>query len=152
MKLNVNASYIYSELTMSDSEYERRVLAARDGESIDKERELQGQSPYLINAGFDYDNDDVGFQAGLFYNVQGKALEVVGTGIIPDVYSKPFHSLNFTINKKFGENKKSSIDFKINNILGADRESLYESYQADDLIYSQRKPGTEFSLGYNYTF
>lgn len=152
LKLNINASYIYSELTMSDSEYNRRVLAARDGESIDKERELQGQSPYLINAGFDYDNENAGFQAGLFYNVQGKALEVVGTGVIPDVYSKPFHSLNFTINKKFGENKRSTIDLKINNILGSDRESVYESYQANDLIYSQRQPGTEFSLGYSYSF
>lgn len=152
LRLNINASYIYSELTMSDSEYDRRVLAAREGESIDQKRELQGQSPYLINAGFDYDNDKAGFQAGLFYNVQGKALEVVGTGIIPDVYSQPFHSLNVTFNKKFGDNKNSSVDLKISNILGADRESLYESYKADDLIYSQRKPGTEFSIGYSYTF
>ncbi|WP_418512968.1 TonB-dependent receptor domain-containing protein [Corallibacter sp.] len=152
LKLNLNVSYIYSELTMSDIEYERRLLAARTGESIDDKRELQGQSPYLINAGFDYDNEDIGFQAGLFYNVQGKSLEVVGSGIVPDVYSQPFHSLNLTINKKFGKEKKSSIDLKINNILGDERESLYESFRASDLIFSQRNPGTEFSLGYSYKF
>ncbi|RSK39719.1 TonB-dependent receptor [Mangrovimonas spongiae] len=153
LRLNVNASYIYSELSMSDSEYDRRVLAARDGETIDRKRELQGQSPYLINAGFDYDNDDMGLQAGLFYNVQGESLEVVGTGQIPDVYTKPFHSLNFTFSKKLGENKKSSIDLKINNILGDERESLYDSYKASqELIYTQRKIGTEFSIGYSYSF
>ncbi|MCB0457542.1 MAG: TonB-dependent receptor [Flavobacteriaceae bacterium] len=152
LKFNVNASYIYSELTMSDSEFNRRVLAARNGESVDRKRELQGQSPFLINAGLDYDNDEKGLQAGLFYNVQGKALEVVGTGIIPDVYSQPFHSLNFTFGKKFGEKRRSAIDLKITNILGDDRESLYEAYQATDLIYSLRTPGTEFSLGYKFTF
>lgn len=152
LKLNLNASYIKSELTMSDSEYDRRVLAARNGETVDRKRELQGQSPYLINVGFDYDLEDKGFQTGLYYNVQGKALEVVGTGVIPDVYSQPFHSLNFTLNKKFGANKRSAIDLKITNILGDDRESLYEAFRASDLIYSRRSPGTEFSLGYKYSF
>ncbi|GGG34696.1 TonB-dependent receptor [Bizionia arctica] len=152
LKLNINASYIYSEVTMSESEYERRVLAARTGQTIDRKRELQGQSPYLINVGFDYSTEESGFQAGLFYNVQGKSLEVVGTGIIPDVYSQPFNSLNLTLNKKFGENKNSSVNLKISNILGEDRESLYEAYDASPLIYSQRKIGTEFSIGYSLSF
>ena len=152
LKLNLNASYIYSELTMSDSEYERRTLAARNGETVDRKRELQGQSPYLINLGLDYDDDEKGFQAGIFYNVQGKALEVVGTGIIPDVYAQPFNSLNFTIGKKFGENKRSALDLKVSNILGDDRESLYESFRSDNLTYSLRSPGTEFSIGYKYSF
>jgi outer membrane receptor protein involved in Fe transport len=152
LKLNINASYIYSEVTMSESEYERRVLAARDGQTIDKKRELQGQSPYLINIGFDYNTEESGFQAGIFYNVQGEALQVVGTGIVPDVYTQPFNSLNLTLNKKFGTDKRSSLDLKISNILGQDRESLYESYEAEPLIYTQRQPGTEFSLGYSYSF
>ena len=36
---------------MSDAEFEGRQLAARDGETIDRERDLQGQAPYLINVG-----------------------------------------------------------------------------------------------------
>lgn len=152
LKLNINASYIYSELTMSDSEYDRRVLAARSGETIDRKRELQGQSPYLINAGFDFDNDEKGLQIGLFYNVQGKSLEVVGTGQIPDVYAQPYHGLNLTFNKKFGEKQRSSLDLKVTNILGDERESFYQSFKANDLIYSQRKPGREISIGYSFTF
>ena len=86
---------------MFDDEYNRRVNAARVGENIDRERDLQGQSPYLINAGLDYNNNDKGLRAGMFFNVQGRTLEVVGTGIVPDVYTKPFESLNFTFNKFF---------------------------------------------------
>lgn len=152
LKINANVSYIKSELTMSDAEYNSRVLAARDGESIDKKRDLQGQAPYLINVGLDYSNKDKGLQAGLYYNVQGETLEVVGIGLVPDVYTKPFNSLNFTFNKSFGENKNSTIDFKVTNILNDTRQSDFVSYKTSDQLYSLREPGTEFSLGYSYKF
>ena len=152
LQFNVNASIIKSELTMSIAEFDSRTLAARDGETVDRKRDLQGQSPYLINAGLNYTNDDKGLQTGLFFNVQGETLEVVGTGIVPDVFTKPFQSLNFTLNKAFGKSKNSSIDFKVKNILGSKRESVYQSFKAQDQIYSLRVPGTEISLGYNYKF
>jgi len=152
LRLTTNVSIMDSDLKMTDKEYGTRLAAARNGENIKDSRNMQGQAPYLINAGLDYGNDDKGFRAGIFYNVQGKTLEVVGTGYVTDVYSKPFHSLNFTLNKAFGEDKKSAIDFKVSNILGSDRESVYESYQAADQVYQLRSPGTEISLGYSYKF
>jgi len=152
LKLNANVSVIKSELTMSEAEYNSRTLAARVGETVDNKRDLQGQSPFLINVGLDYANDNIGLQSGLFYNVQGKTLEVVGTGIVPDVYTLPYNSLNFTLNKAFGKIKNSAIDLKVTNILGDKKESNYESFQAMDQLYSLRNPGTEFSLGYTYKF
>ena len=152
LKFNINASYIKSELSMNIDEYNRRVLAARDGESIDSTRELQGQSPYLINSGLNYINTELGLQTGLFFNVQGKTLEVVGTGIVPDVYTKPFRSLNFTFNKSFGEDKKSTIDVKVSNIFDSKRESVYESYNTSAKTFSMYQPGTEISVGYSYKF
>lgn len=152
LKFKANASLIESELEMAETEYQRRLLAARDGQTIDRRRQLQGQSPFLLNLGFDYSNDSLGLRSGLFYNVQGKALEVVGTGIVPDVYTQPFNSLNFTLNKEFGVNKKSSIDLKLTNILGDKRESDYESFNTNNQTFSLRNPGTEISLGYSYKF
>ena len=137
---------------MAETEFIRRQLAARDGQTIDRKRQLQGQSPFLLNIGFDYSNDSIGLRSGLFYNVQGKALEVVGTGIVPDVYTQPFNSLNLTLNKEFGASKKSSIDLKITNLLGDKRESDYESFNTDNQTFSLRDPGTEISLGYSYKF
>ena len=122
---------------MFEDEYNRRVNAARDGESIEKSRELQGQSPYLINAGFNYTDSEIGLQTGLFFNVQGETLEVVGTGIVPDVYTVPFNSLNFTFNKKLGEEKKSTVDIKVSNILNSKRKSVYQSYKASDKTFTQ---------------
>ncbi|RLJ65601.1 TonB-dependent receptor [Lacinutrix venerupis] len=151
-KFNANVSVISSKSQMTEQEYNRRLGNARTGETIDDTRDLQGQSPYLINAGLDYNNSDKGFRAGLFYNVQGSTLEVVGTGDIPDVYTKPFNSFNFTLNKTFGKDGRSAIDFKVNNILGDERESLYESFGAEDQIFSLRNPGRELSLSYSYKF
>lgn len=152
LKFNINASYIESDLTMFEDEYNRRVNAARDGESIEKSRELQGQSPYLINAGLNYSDSEIGLQTGIFFNVQGETLEVVGTGIVPDVYTVPFNSLNFTFNKKLGEEKKSTVDIKVSNILNSKRKSVYQSYKASDKTFTQFNPGTEFSIGYSYNF
>ena len=152
LKFSINASVTESELTMSDGEFNSRAASARDGQTIDRKRNLQGQSPFLINTSLNYTNDALGLQTGLFFNMQGETLEVVGLGGIPDVYTLPFESLNFTFNKAFGENKKSAIDIKVSNILGAEKESVFQSFNAQDRVFSLRQPGTEFSIGYSYKF
>ncbi|KJD35203.1 TonB-dependent receptor [Tamlana sedimentorum] len=154
LKLTANASYTQSELEMSEFEYQLRTAEGtlKTGESVDRIRDLQGMSPYLINVGLDYDFVDKDIRAGLFYNVQGKTLEIVGTGFFPDIYTQPFHSLNFTSNFTLGEKKRSSISLKVNNILGEERESHYESFNAQNQVFSLRQPGTEFSLGYSLKF
>ena len=153
--LILNASVIESRQEMdktTNGEYESKLLNLRDGETMDDTRDLQGQSPYLVNAGFNYSNDAKGIQTGLFYNVQGKSLEIVGIGAIPDVYTMPFNSLNFTFSKAFGEKQQSSIGFKAENLLNNEVESHYQSYHANDQIFSKKHTGTAFSLSYAYKF
>jgi outer membrane receptor protein involved in Fe transport len=152
LKFNANVSIIKSELTMSSDEIEGRQASARDGETIESVRQLQGQAPFLINFGLDYNNKVLGLQTGLFYNVQGRTLEIVGIKEVADVYTKPFNSLNFTLNKTFGASKNAAIDLKVSNILGSSRLSEFESFGAQDQIFTLRDPGTTFSLGYTYKF
>lgn len=152
LSFNMNFSLIESELEMGEDELEARRLSLREGEELEDTRELQGQSPYLINMGLNYGNEDNGWQAGLFYNIQGETLEVVGTGDVPDVYTMPFHSLNFNMSKSFGKNSSSNINFGIKNILDDDAESHYQSYKAEDQIFTKLTPGRGFTLGYAYKF
>lgn len=151
LSVNMNFSLINSELEMGEAELEARRLSLRDGEKLEDTRELQGQSPYLINFGLNYANDN-GWQTNLYYNVQGKTLEVVGSGSVPDAYTMPFHSLDFILNKSFGKDKNSTINFSIKNILNDDKEIRYQSYKADDQIFTKFTPGIGFSLGYSYNF
>jgi outer membrane receptor protein involved in Fe transport len=152
LNFSMNVSLIKSELEMSEEELEARRLSLRDGEKLEDTRELQGQSPYLVNLGFSYGDDDNGWQAGLFYNMQGETLEVVGTGDVPDVYTMPFHSLNFNLTKSFGKELNSSINFGIKNILDDELESKYQSFKAQDQIFSRLNPGRGITLGYAYKF
>ena len=152
ISLNINASFINSKLSFSESEYNLRQNMLRAGETLDNYRTLQGQAPFLVNTGLNYSNSNKGLQTGLFYNIQGKTLEIVGTGFLPDVYTMPFHSLNFNFNKEIGKNRRSSLNFKINNILNDSLESKFESFSTESLNFSLRNPGRLFSFGYNYKF
>lgn len=155
LSLNVNVSIIDSKIEMAkgeNQEYDSRQTFARDGETIDETRQLQGQSPFLVNAGLNYNNRNIGLETGVFYNVQGKTLEVVGFGQNPDVFTQPFNSLNFNFSKTFGQEQNSKITLKVNNILNDTRESLYDSFGAAKQNFSYREIGTAFSLGYSLNF
>ena len=151
LSANINASIIESNQKYGEAERNLRSLAIRDGETISGSRELQGQSPYLINTSIDYRNDN-GTRAGLYFNMQGKTLEVVGNGINPDIYTQPFESLNFTFSKSFGINNKRSINLKVENLLGSEKESFAESFNATNKVFSYADPGIKFSLGYSINF
>ena len=147
-----NVTITKSTIKMNDAEYTARKGEERVGEEISDERDMAGQAPYIINAGFSFQDPDTGFDAGLFYNVQGKTLIIVGNGRYSDIYSQPFNSLNFNLNKSFGAEKKSTVSFKVTNILNDVREEAYSSYQAQDQYYERYSPGTSFSVGLKYAF
>lgn len=147
-----NLTVVRSRIDMTDAEFNARENNKRTGEDVENEREMAGQAPYVINFGITYNNYEKGIRSGLFYNIKGPTLIIVGTGFVPDIYQQPFHNLNFGFSKQLGEEKKTTIDFNIDNILGDVRESFFESYEAEDQIYTQFSPGTSLSLGVSYKF
>ena len=152
LSFSTNVTVVYSQINMTDVELTAREAYEKEGENIKSTRAMAGQAPYIINAGLQYDDTKKDLSVGLFYNVKGPTLEVVGGGIFPDVYAQQFHSLNLTLSKSFGKDGRSSINVKASNILNDVRESFYVGYQAQDAIFSQFTPGTAFSIGYSYRF
>lgn len=149
--LNGNLTMVKSSIDMTDTEFDARKVFEKDRETIDKTREMAGQAPYIINAGFTYENVDIGFDWGLFYNVKGPTLILVGGGLTPDVYSEPLHALNFNLNKTIGKEKRATINFGVNNILNDVREEFFTGFNAADQYYSRMGPGTSYSLGLKYS-
>ncbi|VAW23863.1 TonB-dependent receptor [hydrothermal vent metagenome] len=153
---NVNLTYTKSQIELSNTEYTSRVYNARTGQSFGKYRDMAGQAPYIINSGVAYDGGETGFwkglEAGLYYNVQGQTLQYVGIADRPDIYSVPFHSLNFNANKSFGRDGHFQAGFKIDNMLNAKKELVYKSYRASDRYFSKLSHGTTFQLKLNYSF
>ena len=148
--VNGNVTLVESQIDMFESEFQSRVNSARAGETVDRQRDMAGQAPYIINLGLQYNNIEKGLEAGFFYNVKGETLNVVGGGIFPDVYTEPFHSLNFNLNKSFGKNERSSLNFKVENILNDRREMFYQNFNATDQEFDGFSPGTTFAVGLNY--
>ncbi|MEQ3655324.1 MAG: TonB-dependent receptor [Dokdonia sp.] len=150
--LNVNYSLIESDETYNEDERILRENVLREGETLDGGRQLQGQSPFLLNTGITFDSGESGWKSGLFYNVQGRTLQIVGAGEIADVFTLPFNDLKFQLSKTFGTDGNQTLTFKAGNLLDDDRESVYKSFGAEDQLYSKWSPGQDFSLGYSYKF
>jgi TonB-dependent receptor len=147
-----NVTIVESFISMTSGEYGSRKSFERVGETIDDNRDMAGQAPYVINAGITYgSNDESGWDAGLFYNVKGPTLSIVGIGLYPDIYAAPFHSLNFSLLRKLG-NGKTVIDFKAANLLNSRVESYFRSYNAEPQLYSRINPGRSFSIGLKHNF
>ena len=127
-EVNSNFSYIYSAVTRDSAEYAAREASARTGEVISELRPMQGQSPYMVNVGLNYNDPKKGWQGGLFYNVQGEKLYIVGVADNPDVYEVPFHSLNFNLLKTFGEERQYQMGLGVSNILDDTRDRIFVSY------------------------
>jgi TonB-dependent receptor len=147
--LSGNFTYVRSQIDMTDREYDARKVYEKEGQTIKSTRQMAGQAPFIINGGLAYENSEISLDAGVFYNVKGSTLMIVGSGLYPDVFAQPFHSLNFNINKAFG---KASISFNVSNILNDVREEVYKSYQAENQVFTSYSPRTAFSIGLKYSF
>ncbi|MFO7670060.1 MAG: TonB-dependent receptor [Bacteroidales bacterium] len=154
--INANLTYNSSRIQMSETEYKSRLDNARDGEEIAEYRTMAGMSPYLFNAGLYYGGGQEGFfsrlEGGLYYNVQGQTLTFVGAADRPDIYTNPFHSLNFNVFLKLGEERKLVLGLKIENLLNQDIELVYKSYHASDQYFEYRSPGILTQIKISYSF
>jgi len=147
-----NVTITESRINMSATELRSRELTAREGEVIGTSRDMAGQAPYIINTGISYNNFSNGWEAGVYYNVQGPTLNLVGFGNRTDTYTVPFHALNLNINKTFGADERIRTSLGVQNLLNDKREIVFSSFGAQDQIFTQLAPGTRinFSVGFSF--
>lgn len=114
-----NAAYIISEINLEN-----------DGTLQEKaSRPMQGQSPYIINAGLFYNDEDKGLQANVQYNIFGKRIAFVGLPGQSTWWEMPRHVVDLTISKKIG--KRADLRFGINDLLNA-RSFIREDANLDN--------------------
>ncbi len=155
--VNVNSSIIKSEVVIINEELNSRQNNLRVGEEIDKSwfgdelvREMQGQAPFLINAGLSYKFEDLNTEASIFYNVQGPTLSIVSMNKIPDIYTESFNSLNLKLSSKI--NSKSKISISIKNLLDDEKEMSTRSFGVENATFRKYNPGRYFSVKWSYDF
>jgi hypothetical protein len=137
-----NLSYIYSKVKDTT-------------ETIN--RPLQGQSPYLLNLGLQYDIEKIGFSSTLLFNQIGRRILFVGSEAISDIWENPRPLLDLQLAKKV-LNKKGEIKVNISDILNTpgyfyhdlDNNKKYTS-NSKDVLAIRRNYGTNVSISFAYS-
>jgi TonB-dependent receptor len=149
------ASFV-DNLTMvfNASVIKSNVLTGFAGQEND--RQLQGQSPYLINAGVYYNDANRGWQVNALYNVVGRRIFLVGDKELqPTVYEMPRNVIDLNVIKAVGEH----LEFKlgIQDLLNQRFRLIQDSNldkkitNADESYQSYRR-GSYSTIGVTYKF
>lgn len=130
-------------------------------DSNKEDRPMQGQSPYLINAGIFYQHPKANWNAALLYNRIGKRIIGVGRSLgtagdearVPDSYEMPRNAIDLSVSKKFGklEVKAAIRDLLAENI-SFKQFAKTDSHGEIEQITRQYKPGRNFNLNISYSF
>lgn len=138
-----NGAYIKSTIKLPDSLKRQSV-----------KRPMQGQSPYIINAGIFYKNMKNGLQVNMLYNVTGKYIYSIGFDIYPDIYQMPRNIIDITLTKTITKN--AEIKIGITDLLNQPYH-LMQDVNNDgrfdinkDQTIQHYKPGTVFNVGFTY--
>jgi outer membrane receptor protein involved in Fe transport len=130
-----------------------------DENSMEHDRPMQGQSPYLVNTGLFYQRDKLNM--GLMYNIIGK--RVVGIGRsdnsqggsidndVPDMYEMPRHSLDLSFSYKLGEHIELSLG--VRDILAS--PFVFKQFpkftNGDEKVHQREQTTKEYKTGQNFS-
>lgn len=114
LTLTANATFVLS-----------KVQFATDGLITQRDRAMQGQSPYIVNAGLYYTSGErLGLSASVLYNLIGERIVGIGKSNsitsdsdydVPDSYEMPRNLLDLTVAKKLG--KLAELKLTVRDIL-----------------------------------
>lgn len=139
-----NGTYIFSRVKLDES-------VAKDQSD---NRPLQGQSPYIVNAGINYNDQQKGLQVNFNYNVIGKRIFAVGNNFgspYPDWFEMPRHVIDFSFSKQL--TKAIMLKGGVSDILNQGNTILQDGNQDQvfdrnqDQIIQNYAPGRVASLG-----
>lgn len=142
-----NYTYLRSEVLFND-------LSA-DSKTIKADRPLQGQSPYLLNAGLQYTSDML--NASVLYNRVGQRLTLVGNEEFPNVYERPRNQIDIQLSKKVldgqGEIRINFQDILNNAFYFYENVNENTAFQEGvDRLFNSYKQGSTITVGFTYDF
>lgn len=154
LMLNLNCSLIESKVNF-------------DGNTLEHDRPMQGQSPYLVNIGILYQPDTFPLTAGMMYNrIEKRIIGIGRTDIttgnvnndIPDMYEMPRNALDFSVGYTFA--KHYQVKLNVKDVLAEDVQFCqFPKYISADGSITERKqvtrrfnPGTTIQLSFSVKF
>ena len=112
-----------------------------------KERRLQGQSPYTINVGLFYDNYESGTSVNLLYNKFGRRISDVGRNGFGNIEEQGNDLLDFSASQKFLKNFEVKLTIK--DIFGQNKE-FFQEVGGVERLYKSIESGSDVGLSLSY--
>ena len=142
--LTLNASYIWSNVNLG-----------KKSQGQSEKRPMMGQSPYIVNGGIYYQNDSIGLQCSILYNVIGPRIFIVGSYGTPDVYEMPRNSLDISVSKILW--KKLEIKIGVQDLLNqkyllSQDANMDGKITINDQQIQSYKRGSYYSIGIGFKF
>ena len=110
---------VWSKLTVfANYALIRSRVTLNSATATDSVRPLQGQSPYVINAGIQYQNEESGTTISAAFNQVGDRIFIVGSSQEPSVWEKGRAVLDLSFNQEV--NKKLSLKLTARDLLTPD--------------------------------
>ncbi|MCW3122984.1 MAG: outer rane beta-barrel protein [Flavipsychrobacter sp.] len=142
-----NVSYILNKVNFTTTDV--------NGNEVKSNRPMQGQSPYVINSGLQYDGEASGTSASLLFNMIGRRIYLVGNEQSPSIWEAPRPLFDFMVSQKIMK-KKADIKFTITDILNQ-KANFYQDkndngkYDSNtDFLRISRLTGTTYSISFLY--
>ncbi|MFD2246320.1 TonB-dependent receptor [Pontibacter ruber] len=145
LTLVLNAALVQSQV-----ELQAKRAAFQPGK-----RAMVGQSPYVVNTGVYYQDDDRKLQVNLLYNVIGKRIFAAGSNQRQAVYEMPRHQLDLSITKGIGEHFE--IKAGVQDLLNQKTRLIQDSNEDQkitgvDESFREFRKGQYSTLGITYKF
>ncbi|WP_142684058.1 TonB-dependent receptor [Chitinophaga polysaccharea] len=138
-----NVAYIYNKVSFEKD----KVL---------KDRPMQGQSPYVVNVGLQFEKESTGTVANVLFNRIGRRIFIVGNDTEPDVYEAPRSLLDFMVSQKVF--RKGEIKLTVSDILNQSANFYQDNNdngkydKTSDFLRISTKGGTNVNLSFSYKF
>lgn len=138
-----NLAWIQSMVDLSDVAGQNRA-----------KRELQGQSPYIVNLAFGYQPAKSGFSINLLYNRVGRRIWLVGSNGYLDTYEAPRDQIDLQIAQNFG--KRFQLKLNIGDLLNTTYRFYQDQndngkYDRDDTVILKNNLGTNYGMTLTYS-
>ncbi len=147
LSINLNASLIKSRVEIGDSLFGQNEYP--DG------RPLQGQSPYIINAGIYYQSQDKKWAFTAAYNRVGQRIYIVGNEQEPSVWENGRNLIDFQLTRNFGETFEMRLNVKdalANELVFFQDLNKNQKFDEGDNEWQNVTFGQTVSLSLKYNF
>ncbi len=146
-----NLTYIYSKVTLASTN--------GTGGATTANRPLQGQSPYLVNVGLQYNSKNTLWSGSFLYNRIGQRLALVGINDLgfPDIYERPRNQVDIQLARKIF-NKRGEVKITWADLLNPayffyeNLDSKKAFSEGTDRLFNSYKPGSTITVGFTYDF